>query len=158
MSRQQISTLKGPQTAFAIPVYIQSQLRARAIGQDTGLRGVVLAALQSIGVHVEPIDLVRDERLARPEGRGPQAGFALPLYVMIQLRALAIRQGCTLRYLILTAVQAIGVRVEQVDLVADKRQRRPKGTRAHYAGHPRVKGGGVKHPAGTKTREPADGD
>ena len=144
MNDQQTPVAYGLNTAFAIPEYIQSQLRARAIDQETGLRGVMLAALQSIGVHVDPIDLLHKVRPARPNGRGPQAAFTVPHYVMIQLRALAIRQGCSLRYLMLTAMQAIGVYIDPADLVVDKRKRRPKGSRAHYAGQPRIKGGGLR--------------
>ena len=74
--------------------------------------------------------------MARPQTatpKGPQAGFGMPLYILIQLRALAIRQGCSLRFLMLKAVQSIGVHVEPADLVADKRQARPRGTRTNYA-------------------------
>lgn len=124
---------KGLPTAFAVPPYIQAQLRMHAIDQKTGLRSVVLTAVQLIGVHVDPIDLNLGERLARPAGRGPQAAFALPLYVMIQLRALAIRQRCTLRFLVLRALQAYGLDVEPADLIADKRQSRTRGTRTNYA-------------------------
>ena len=57
----------------------------------------------------------------------------MPNYILIQLRALAVRQNCSLRYLVLTALQTIGVHVAPEDLIGDKRQARPKGTRTNYA-------------------------
>jgi hypothetical protein len=64
----------------------------------------------------------------------------MPNYVLIQLRALAARQGCSLRSLILRAVQSLGVHVEAHDLSADKRCGRK--ARTHYAGTPRIKAEG----------------
>ena len=72
-------------------------------------------------------------RSQTPKPQGPQVGFGMPTYILIQLRALAVRQKCSLRYLVLKGMQAIGVHVEPADLVADKRQARPKGTRTNYA-------------------------
>lgn len=57
----------------------------------------------------------------------------MPNYILIQLRAIAIRQDCSLRHLVLTALQSIGIHVDPSDLVADKRQARPEGTRTNYA-------------------------
>lgn len=63
----------------------------------------------------------------------PQVGFALPYYVLIQMRALAVRERCSMRALVLKALPSIGIHVDPVDLVDDGRTLRPKGKRTHYA-------------------------
>lgn len=63
----------------------------------------------------------------------PQVGFSIPNYILIQLRALAVRRNCSLRYLVITALQSLGIHVDPADLVEDKRQSRIKGTRTNYA-------------------------
>ena len=63
----------------------------------------------------------------------PQFGVVIPNYVLIQLRALAVREHCSLRCLILKALPSIGIHVEPDDIVGDRRQKRPKGTRTNYA-------------------------
>lgn len=68
-----------------------------------------------------------------PNPRAPQFGIAIPSYVLIQLRALAVRKDCSLRHLVLQALPSIGIHVEPEDLIEDKRKARPKGTRTHYA-------------------------
>ena len=40
-------------------------------------------------------------RSQTPKPQGPQVGFGMPTYILIQLRALAVRQKCSLRYLVL---------------------------------------------------------
>ena len=137
---------KGLHTAFAVPPYIHRQLRERAAVRHSSLRQIMLHAFQHIGVYVAPADLSIEERPARQASRGTQAAFALPLYVVIQLRALAIRQSCSMRYLMLAAIAAAGLHVEARDLIPDKRQRRPRGSRQHFAGNPRVKGGVLRFP------------
>jgi len=68
-----------------------------------------------------------------PNPKQPQFGIAIPNYVLIQLRAMAVREGCSLRHLVLKALPSLGIHVESSDLMPDKRKGRPKGTRAHYA-------------------------
>ncbi|MEQ1717572.1 MAG: hypothetical protein ABL907_16610 [Hyphomicrobium sp.] len=68
-----------------------------------------------------------------PSPKAPQFGIAIPNYVLIQLRALAVREQCSLRHLVLAALPSLGIHVEQADLQFDKRKIRPKGTRTHYA-------------------------
>lgn len=68
-----------------------------------------------------------------PNPRDPQFGIHIPNYVLIQLRALAVRKGCSLRHLVLTALPSIGIYVAPEDLMEDCRTTRPKGTRKHYA-------------------------
>lgn len=68
-----------------------------------------------------------------PNPRAPQFGIAIPNYVLIQLRAMAVRENCSLRHLVLKALPSIGIHVDAADLVSDARTRRPKGTRTHYA-------------------------
>lgn len=68
-----------------------------------------------------------------PKPKIPQAAFAIPHYVMIQLRALAVREKCTQRHLVLKALPSIGIHVDAADLLRDSRKARPKGTRTHYA-------------------------
>lgn len=67
MGRPTIPNPKIPQTAFAIPHYVMIQLRAMAAREKCSQRHLVLKALPSIGIHVEPEDLKRDERKARPK-------------------------------------------------------------------------------------------
>lgn len=57
----------------------------------------------------------------------------MPHYVMIQLRAMAVRERCTQRHLVLKALPSIGIHVDRQDLIEDRRTTRPKGTRTHYA-------------------------
>lgn len=74
--------------------------------------------------------------MARPQiskPKIPQTAFAMPHYVMIQLRAMAVRERCTQRHLVLKALPSIGIHVDPKDLVDDRRSARPKGTRTHYA-------------------------
>lgn len=68
-----------------------------------------------------------------PHPKAPQFGIALPHYVLIQLRALAVREGCSLRHLVLKALPSLGIHVVDADLVPDRRSARVKGTRSHYA-------------------------
>ena len=82
--------------------------------------------------------------MARPQSAKPaqpQVGIGLPNYVLIQLRALAAREHCSLRYLVLKALTSLGIHVEPKDLKPDKREGRPKGTRNNYA----RKASGKKH-------------
>ena len=74
--------------------------------------------------------------MARPQTaapKQPQVGFHLPNYVLIQLRTLAVRKNCSMRHLVLTALQSLGLHVEQIDLIADSRKTRQAGTRTNYA-------------------------
>ena len=74
--------------------------------------------------------------MARPQTPTPQApqfGIAVPHYVLVQLRALAIRQRCSLRHLVLTALPSIGIHVDPNDMVDDRRKKRPSGSRTNYA-------------------------
>ena len=79
--------------------------------------------------------------MARPPStnpKTPQIGIAVPHDVLIQLRALAIRERCSLRCLVLKALPSIGIHVEPADIVGDRRQQRPKGTRKNYTAKPKV--------------------
>ena len=71
-----------------------------------------------------------------PKPKNPQFAIAVPNYVLIQLRALAAREGVSIRYLVLRALPSVGVHVAAADLAIDRRQGRPKGTRQHYAMRP----------------------
>lgn len=68
-----------------------------------------------------------------PKPRAPQFGIHIPNYVLIQLRALAVRKQCSLRHLVLKALPSLGIHVEPCDLKPDSRKARPTGTRTHYA-------------------------
>jgi hypothetical protein len=68
-----------------------------------------------------------------PKPKIPQTAFAIPHYVMIQLRAMAVREKCTQRHLVLKALLSLGIHVDPTDLQRDSRKARPKGTRTHYA-------------------------
>ena len=73
--------------------------------------------------------------MARPQNPSPQApqfGIAVPHYVLVQLRALAVRERCSLRCLVLKALPSIGIHVEPTDIIGDRRQQRPKGTRTNF--------------------------
>ena len=72
-------------------------------------------------------------RQPTPKPKAPQFGIAIPNYVLIQLRALAVREGCSLRHLVLKALPSLGIHVDVADLELDSRKARPKGTRTHYA-------------------------
>lgn len=52
---------------------------------------------------------------------------------MIPLRAMAVRERCTQRHLVLKALPSIGIDVDTKVPVHDRRSARPKGTRTHYA-------------------------
>jgi hypothetical protein len=74
--------------------------------------------------------------MARPQKQSPkipQTAFAIPHYVMIQLRAMAVREKCSQRHLVLKALPSIGIHVDAEDLQRDSRKARPTGTRTHYA-------------------------
>ena len=80
--------------------------------------------------------------MARPQTptpKAPQFGIAIPNYVLIQLRAMAVREQCSLRHLVLKALPSLGIHVDPADLQFDKRKSRPKGTRTHYAQKPSSK-------------------
>ena len=77
------------------------------------------------------------QQISRP--KIPQTAFAIPHYVMIQLRAMAVREKCTQRHLVLKALPSIGIHIEPGDLLRDSRKARPKGTRTHYAKKPNQK-------------------
>jgi hypothetical protein len=68
-----------------------------------------------------------------PKPKAPQFGIAVPHYVLIQLRAMAVRERCTLRSLVLKALPSLGIHVDPDDLRTDRRKDRPTGTRTHYA-------------------------
>lgn len=68
-----------------------------------------------------------------PNPKIPQTAFAIPHYVMIQLRAMAAREKCTQRHLVLKALPFIGIHIEPEDLERDERKARPTETRRHYA-------------------------
>ena len=68
-----------------------------------------------------------------PKPKAPQFGIAVPNYVLIQLRALAVRENCTLRCIVLRALPSLGIHVKSEDLARDRRTLRPKGTRTNYA-------------------------
>lgn len=68
-----------------------------------------------------------------PNPKTPQIGIAIPHYVLIQLRAMAVRDQCSLRHLLLKALPSLGIHVDPEDLQPDERKGRPKGTRTHYA-------------------------
>jgi hypothetical protein len=68
-----------------------------------------------------------------PKPKIPQTAFAIPHYVMIQLRAMAVREKCSQRHLVLKALPSIGIHVDAADFQPDSRKARPKETRMHYA-------------------------
>jgi hypothetical protein len=74
-----------------------------------------------------------------PKPKSPQFGIAVPHYVLIQLRAMAVRERCTLRSLVLKALPSLGIHVDPDDLRTDRRKDRPTGTRTHYANKARSK-------------------
>ena len=55
------------------------------------------------------------------------------MYVLEQVRMICDRDGCSHAYLVLTALQKIGVKVHSEDLRKERRRERPTGTRQHYA-------------------------
>ena len=72
-------------------------------------------------------------RKPTPFPKQPQITVAVPRRVLEQLRGLAGARGCSLRYLVLSALPLIGIDVKPEDLREDGRQGRPRGTRRHYA-------------------------
>jgi hypothetical protein len=48
-------------------------------------------------------------------------------------RAMAVREKCTQRHLVLKALPSLGIHVDPTDLQRDSRKARPKGTRTNYA-------------------------
>ncbi len=68
-----------------------------------------------------------------PNPKAPQFGIPVPNYVLIQLRAMAVREHCSLRCLVLRALPSLGIHVKDEDIAADRRKLRVKGTRANYA-------------------------
>jgi hypothetical protein len=73
-----------------------------------------------------------------PKPKAPQFGIAVPNYVLIQLRALAVRENCSLRCIVLRALPSLGIHVKPEDIATDRRKTRPKSTRTHYARKARV--------------------
>ena len=70
--------------------------------------------------------------MARPQTNTPKIprfGIAIPNYVLTQLRALAVREHCSLRCIVLRALPSLGIHVKPEDIAADRRKQRPKGTR-----------------------------
>jgi hypothetical protein len=86
-----------------------------------------------ICIAIYPYTMARPQT---PNPRAPQFGIAIPNYVLIQLRAMAVREQCSLRHLVLKALPALGIHVDPLDLQLDERKGRPKGTRTHYATKP----------------------
>lgn len=66
----------------------------------------------------------------------PQICVHVPMYVLQHVRELSKRTDCSLAYLVLKGLQAIGVEIKPEDLLKDRRRTRPKATRQHYAQKP----------------------
>lgn len=84
--------------------------------------------------------------MARPQSKKPtkpQFSIAIPIYVLTQLRALAVREDCSLRCIVLRALPSLGIHVKPEDITADRRKGRPGGSRTHYARGNRTEGGQV---------------
>lgn len=112
-------------TLFRVKPAVRRQLEEYVNDNDTSMRCAILQALNTIGVHVEPEDLVPERKRRLKPHTGDDTGelvglsVSLPVYVRVAAE-LWMREhpGMRLVNMVLTGLKEMGFEIDDEDLTA----------------------------------------